>query len=121
MLRLRLMLIMLIGLWLPAWAASPAGEELQSKFHAKYQQYLKPDSQMLLPLPSIEITEWKRLLASGGLEKIFSEPNVYYNAKVYTFTLLRAKEGGQYYLDAKGGFWGMDELAYGPLSEKDFE
>ena len=116
-----IVLAILGGVVHAAGAAEPSPEELQKKFHEKYQQYLRSDSQMLLPLPSIEITEWKRLLTGSGLEKIYTEPGVYYNAKVYTLTLFRAKESGQYYLDAKGGFWGMDELAYGPLSEKDFE
>jgi hypothetical protein len=120
-LRIWLVLGLLIGTMQGGWAAEPSPEALQQNFHRKYQQYLRADSQMLLPLPSIELAAWKRMLESGGLEKIYSEPNVYYNAKVYTLTMFRAKGSGEYYLDAKGGFWGMDELAYGPLSEKDFE
>ena len=120
-LRIWLALGLLIGATQGGWAADFSPETLQQNFNRKYQQYLRADSQMLLPLPSIEMAEWKRMLERGGLEKIYSEPNVYYNAKVYTLTLFHAKESGEYYLDAKGGFWGMDELAYGPFSEKDFE
>lgn len=120
-LRAWLVLGLLMGSVLDGWAADFSPEALQHKFNQKYQQYLRADSQMLLPLPVIEKEEWHRLATGGGLEQIYSEPGVYYNAKVYTMTLFRTKEGGQYYLDAKGGFWGMDELAYGPLNEKDFE
>lgn len=102
-------------------AAGASPEVMQENFHRKYEQYLRADSQMLLPLPTLEVPVLKKMLESGQLEKIYSEPNVYYNAKVYTLTLFRAKETGDYYLDAKGGFWGMDELAYGPLSQKDIE
>ena len=119
--RIWLTLGLLMGVMQSGWAADPSPETMQQNFNRKYQQYLRADSQMLLPLPSIEMAAWKRLQESGALEKIYSEPNVYYNAKVYTLTLFRAKGSGEYYLDAKGGFWGMDELAYGPLSEKDFE
>jgi hypothetical protein len=119
--RIWLALGLLMGMVQSGWTADPSPDTLQQDFNRKYQQYLRADSQMLLPLPSLEMGAWKRLLESGTLEKIYSEPNVYYNAKVYTLTLFRAKGNGEYYLDAKGGFWGMDELVYGPLSEKDFE
>ena len=112
---------LLMAMMQNGWAGDSSPDTLQQDFNRKYQQYLRADSQMLLPLPSLEMGAWKRLLESGTLEKIYSEPNVYYNAKVYTLTLFRAKGSGEYYLDAKGGFWGMDELVYGPLSEKDFE
>jgi hypothetical protein len=112
---------LLMGMMHGAFAAEISPATLQQNFDRKYQQYLRPDSQMLLPLPSIAMAEWKRLQESGVLEKIYSEPNVYYNAKVYTLTMFRANGSGEYYLQAKGGFWGMDELAYGPLTEKDFE
>ena len=118
-LRIWLVLGLLIAT-MQGWAAESSPETLQQNFNRKYQQYLRADSQMLLPLPTIEMAAWKHMLESGVLEKIYSEPNVYYNAKVYTLTMVRAKSG-EYYLDAKGGFWGMDELAYGPFSEKDFE
>ena len=101
--------------------AEPASDELQAGFNRKYQQYLGADSQMLLPFTLMEAQEWKRIQESRPLHKVYSEPGKYYNQKVYTFTLYRADDSGEYYLNAKGGFWGMDELTYGPLTEKTFE
>jgi len=54
------------------------------------------------------------------LHQVYQEPGKYYNSKVYVFTLYQEEvDGGAYYLDATGGFWGMDELVYGPLSAQD--
>ncbi len=96
-------------------AASPAADELQARFNQKYRDYLRPESQALLPFPALEMPAWKRVLESRPLQVVYREPGKYYNNKVYTFTLYQAEDGA-YYLDAKGGFWGMDELAYGPLT-----
>ena len=95
--------------------ASPDAAELQQRFNQKYRDYLTPESQALLPFPALEMAEWNKLLAGRPLQVLYREPGKYYNNKVYTFTLYRAEDGA-YYLDAKGGFWGMDELAYGPLT-----
>ena len=83
---------------------------------AKYQAYLQPESQSLLPLPPIDKAAWKNIVERRPLRVVYREPGKYYNNKVYTFTLYQATDDGAYYLDAKGGFWGMDELAYGPLT-----
>ena len=107
--------------WPAIAIAGAATDELQEKFNRKYQQYLGADSQMLLPFTAIDAQEWKRIQESRTLLKVYSDPGQYYNQKVYTFTLYRAGDTGEYYLNAKGGFWGMDELTYGPLTEKAFE
>lgn len=98
-------------------AEIPPAEALQAGFNLKYQDYLTPASQMLLPFPRVEISAWKALQAARRFSVIYSEADKFYNNKVYQFTLYRAEDDGSYYLDAKGGFWGMDELVYGPLSE----
>ncbi len=92
---------------------------LQQQFNQRYQNYFGPASQALLPFPRLEVPEWKKLLASRPLQRIYTEPDKYYNSKVYTFTLYRAEDDGSYYLDAKGGFWGMDQLVYGPINEQE--
>lgn len=117
-------MIILLGAshaWPTIAMAEATPDELQEKFNRKYQQYLGADSQMLLPFTAIEAQEWRRTQESRSLLKMYSEPGKYYNQKVYTFTLYRAGDTGEYYLNAKGGFWGMDELTYGPLTEKAFE
>lgn len=99
--------------------AAPASSAIQQGFNSKYKDYLKADSQMPLPFPKLEMAEWKKIQESRPLRKVYSEPGKYYNNKVYSFTLYQASDDGAYYLDAKGGFWGMDELVYGPLGERD--
>ena len=94
---------------------------MQQRFNQKYATYLQADSQALLPLPQLEKPAWKKLQESRPLRKIYSEPDKFYNNKVYVFTLYQATGDGSYYLDAVGGFWGMDELVYGPLSERDLQ
>jgi hypothetical protein len=113
--------VVLVLLFAAPAFAEPTPDELQASFNRKYRQYLGADSQMLLPFTLIEAQEWKRVQESRPLLKLYSEPGKYYNQKVYTFTLYRAGDSGEYYLNAKGGFWGMDELSYGPLTEKVFE
>lgn len=102
----------------PSSAVSSA-ETLQQAFNDRYSQYFGASSQSLLPFPAVEKAAWQQLQQSRPLRKIYSEPGKYYNAKVYTFTLYRAEDDGSYYLDVAGGFWGMDELIYGPLSEQE--
>lgn len=120
----QLVVFILLGIghiWPMIATAETTPAELQEKFNRKYQQYLGADSQMLLPFTAIEAQAWRRIQESRSLLKMYSEPGKYYNRKVYTFTLYRAGDTGEYYLNVKGGFWGMDELTYGPLTGKAFE
>jgi hypothetical protein len=94
---------------------------LQAEFDQKYQDYFGTNSQSLLPFASIEKSDWKKLQASRPLKVVFVEPDKYYNSKLYTLTMYQATDDGQYYLDVKGGFWGMDDLIYGPLSAKELQ
>lgn len=100
---------------------SAATPSLQEQINLRYSQYFRTDSQSLLPFPSIELQDWKKLRATRDLKRIYTEPDKYYNSKVYTLTLYQATDDGSYFLDAKGGFWGMDELIYGPLQQQDLE
>lgn len=84
------------------------------RFETRYQSFLGAGSQALLPFPQLEPQAWAAL-EQRGLTRVYAQPGVYYTGKSWTFTLLRA-EDGRYYLDAKGGFWGMDRLFYGPLA-----
>lgn len=90
-------------------------EALQQRFESRYQAYLSPDSQSTLPFEKLELADWKALSASGKLTPVFSKPDVFYFGKIYVFTLYQA-DSGPYYLHAKGGFWGMEELAFGPIA-----
>ncbi|HSH97066.1 MAG: hypothetical protein ACAH07_03860 [Methylophilaceae bacterium] len=94
---------------------------LKAEFDQKYQDYFGTNSQSLLPFASIEKSDWKKLQASRPLKVVFVEPDKYYNSKLYTLTMYQATDDGQYYLDVKGGFWGMDDLIYGPLSAKELQ
>lgn len=106
----------------PSFADDPATtSSLQERINTKFRNFFGPDSQALLPLPTMELQEWKALRASKTFKRIYSEPDKFYNSKVYTFTLFQQEDDGTYYLDAKGGFWGMDELVYGPLHSQDLE
>jgi len=99
--------------------AQQEAADLREGFNRKYQDYLTAGSQALLPFPRLEKAEWKKLLESRPLRKLYSEQDKYYNSKVYSFTLYQADDDGSYYLDAIGGFWGMDELVYGPIPARD--
>jgi len=94
---------------------------LQARFDQKYQDYFGANSQSLLPFISIEKSDWKKLQASQPLKVVFVEPDKYYNSKLYTLTMYQTSEDSQYYLDVKGGFWGMDDLIYGPISAKELQ
>jgi hypothetical protein len=94
---------------------------LQAQFNRKYKDFLARESQAPLPLPQISKAEWKKLLESQLLQPVYTEPERFYNSKTYTFTMYQDGKTGSYYLDAKGGFWGMDELVYGPMSGKEWE
>lgn len=82
----------------------------------RYHAYISPYSQSALPFDKMEPAAWKALLASGSLAPVFSKPDVFYFGKTYVFTLYQA-DSGPYYLHAKGGFWGMEELAFGPIAQ----
>lgn len=94
-------------------------EGLQQKFNHKYREFLSQTSQSLLPLPALSKADWQKIRQARALEVIYTEPDKFYNNKTYTFTLYQATDDSSYYLDAKGGFWGMDELIYGPLNAQD--
>jgi hypothetical protein len=94
-------------------------DSIQNKFNHKYRDFLTQTSQSLLPLSQISIPDWKKILEAGSLKKIYVDPDRFYNNKIYTFTMYQAADDGSYYLDAKGGFWGMDELIYGPINGAD--
>jgi len=113
---LKKILVMLL-IMMPVLAIAVGTLDIQEKFNRKYQSYLTAESQALLPLPPLDMQEWTRIQESRPLRLIFREPGRYYNNKVYTLTLYRATDSEEYYLNAKGGFWGMDELAYGPFTE----
>ena len=106
--------LVLAGLNIQAAADSP--EDLQRRFESRYQAYLAPGSQSTLPFEKMELAAWKALMATGKLTSVFSEPDVFYFGKTYVFTLYQA-DSGPYYLHAKGGFWGMEELAFGPIAQ----
>jgi|SRR5450830_461953 len=94
---------------------------VQAGFNQKYQDYFGTNSQSLLPFTSMEKTDWKKLQASSPLKVVFVEPDKYYISKLYTLTMYQAADDGLYYLDVKGGFWGMDDLIYGPISAKELQ
>ena len=96
-------------------------EKLQQQINEKYRHFFGPDSQSLLPLNKMEISDWKALRANQTLKRLYTESDKFYNSKVYTFTLYQSTENGSFYLDATGGFWGMDELVYGPFSATDLQ
>lgn len=98
-------------------AAGSSSEELQQRFESRYQTYLSPGSQSALPFEKMESAAWKSLLASGDLKPIFNRSGVFYLGKTYVFTMYQSGHG-QYYLHAKGGFWGMEELAFGPIPQE---
>lgn len=89
--------------------------DLQQKFDLRYQAFLGAGSQALLPFSRLEPPQWKTLQQNRHFTRVFTEPDVFYNNKSYSFTMYQADDGN-YYLDAKGGFWGMDQLFYGPIA-----
>lgn len=103
----------------------PGGQQITSEiqigFNQRYKDYFGANSQILLPFPKLEVQEWKKVIENRPLKIVYTEPDKYYNNKVYSFTLYQVTDDGSYYLNAKGGFWGMDELVYGPILEKDLK
>ncbi len=108
-----ILLLALLHALMASAVDTPLGD-MQQRFENRYKTFLAPNSQSLLPFAKMELPAWKSLLAGECLKPVFSRPDVFYNNKTYVFTLYQAADG-QYYLDAKGGFCGMDELAYGPI------
>lgn len=106
----------LIGITLLAASLCVSADEaLKEKFNQKYRDFLAESSQALLPLPEMSKDAWQKLRQTSDLKPVFIDPNRFYNNKTYDFTLYKAGDQEIYYLDVKGGFWGMDELIYGPL------
>lgn len=105
---------LLLSLPIVATAEDDASKQMQQQFDTRYKNYMGTNAQALLPFATMEKQDWEKLRSAHTLKKVFVEPDVFYNAKSYVFTLFQA-EDGNYYLDAKGGFWGMDELFYGPI------
>jgi hypothetical protein len=95
--------------------------EIQMGFNQRYKDYFGANSQALLPFPKLEVQEWKKVITSRPLKIVYTEPDKYYNNKVYSLTLYQAADDGSFYLDAKGGFWGMDELVYGPITANELK
>lgn len=96
-------------------AETPSAEQLQSTFETRYQTFLAPNSQSKLPFDELSKPAWKAIQQAGKLNTVFQKQDVFYQGKSYVFTLYQSAEG-KYYLDAKGGFWGMEELIYGPIA-----
>lgn len=105
----------------PGTSCAGDDAELQQAFNLRYQPYLAVGSQIPLPFNRMDKEEWKHLQASKAFRLVFTEPNQFYNNKTYTFKLYRAADDGVYYLDAVGGFWGMEELVYGPIAEQELK
>lgn len=101
-------------------APSASNQALQEHFDAKYKGFLGAGSQALLPFAQLDAQDWKKLRETRSLQSVFIEPEVFYNNKTYRFTMYQADDGN-YYLDAKGGFWGMDELFYGPIDKSQLQ
>ncbi len=93
--------------------------ELQQAFDQRYQTYFAAGSQVALPFGQMDKTAWKAMRESRTFRRVFTEPNRFYHSKSYTLSLYQATEDGAYYLDAVGGFWGMEELVYGPITEQE--
>ena len=112
---------LILGLLMVLAAIQASADSVQETFNHKYRDILSHNSQALLPLPQLSKAEWKTLGETRQLQQLYSEPERFYNNKTYTFTMYRDEKSGVYYLDAKGGFWGMDELIYGPLNSAEWQ
>ena len=113
----RLLLLALTLVIQTVWADDVSGE----RFYQKYRTFLQQENQTPLPLPQIEKQDWKKLQANQTLEVVFKLPDMFYLNKTFAFTIYQSKENGSYFLDAAGGFWGMEELVYGPLIKSDLQ
>jgi hypothetical protein len=112
---------LLLGLVMVLAVTRANAVSVQETFNHKYRDFLSQNSQALLPLPQLSKVEWKTIGETRQLQQIYSEPERFYNSKAYTFTMYRDEQSGAYYLEAKGGFWGMEELIYGPLNSTEWE
>jgi hypothetical protein len=66
-------------------------DSLQNKFNRKYQDFLTQTSQSLLPLPQISVPDWKKMLETGYVKKLYVDPDRFYNNKVYTLPCIRVR------------------------------
>lgn len=111
---------LLILLWLLTAPALAANAPLQAAFDKRYADYFQAGSQTALPFTRMEKQEWKTL-NKDAFQVVFSEPDRYYIGKSYTFKLYHDPAKNLYYLDAIGGFWGMEELVFGPIHEQELK
>lgn len=105
---------------LPTCAEDIEGS-LQTAFDNRYADYFQAGSQAALPFTRLDKHEWKNLFSSGNFQLIFTEPERFYSGKSYTLKLYRETSKNQYFLDAIGGFWGMEELVFGPIQEQELK
>ena len=113
--RLCLFVFILFSLWVNAEESS--AEKMQTNFETRYREFLASDSQGKLPFNELTKSDWKTLTANEHLKIAFQKQDVFYQGKTYVFTLYQSTQG-KFYLNAKGGFWGMEELVYGPISSE---
>lgn len=111
------LLFSLIG----ANANAESDAEIHQRFNQRYHEFLSVNSQIQLPFNRIDKESWKKLFAGKEFRPVFTAPNQFYTNKTFTFNLYQAADNGAYYLDAIGGFWGMEELVYGPISETELK
>lgn len=94
---------------------------LQTAFNKRYADYFQAGSQAALPFVRMDKQDWKKLFSGGDFQLIFSEPERFYGGKSYTLKLYRETGKNLFYLDAIGGFWGMEELVFGPIPEQELK
>jgi hypothetical protein len=116
-----LLLLLFALLTVSSYAIAEPETGIQQAFNQRYQNFFAASNQALLPFARMEKDEWKKLLAGKAFKLVFTEPNKFYNNKTYTFRLYQSLDDNTYYLDAIGGFWGMEELVYGPIPEADLK
>lgn len=116
-----LALLLLLGLLAKNGLAPAYADDanIQSVFNQKYSHFFGSDSQSLLPFKTMEKSVWQSLQQQKPLVLVYQEPDKFYNSKVYMFSMYHDTQENVYYLDAKGGFWGMDELVYGPITPQE--
>lgn len=101
--------------------AEEDAEPLQATFNKRYADYFQAGSQAALPFARMDKQDWKKLFSAGDFQLMFSEPERFYGGKSYTLKLYRETGKNLYYLDAIGGFWGMEELVFGPIPEQELK
>lgn len=105
---------------LPSCAES-VENSLQTAFDKRYADYFQAGSQATLPFARMDKQDWKKMFSGGDFQLIFSEPERFYGGKSYTLKLYHETAKNQYFLDAVGGFWGMEELVFGPIPEQELK